>query len=245
MAFVGTIAGLGCGSRTSALDSDAYGVGGSSSASSGIGGGSSGAGGKAGGQAGTRATAGAPNQPTPTATQCAQYCSGYATTCAQKLKGQNCQQVCAAEIDGFGTACQALGLAAIQCLTPFFNAGNISCDVATNNGLRQCGTTLTNFKSCEGGNQSTPAPAPTPVPTPTSAPTSSDPLACPNMGTYDANSCEYFFTCPEGGYTTICQPTPDGTAAYCTCYHGVQSAAGNMPLDFSVDCYVATSLCPK
>ena len=240
MAFVGTVAGLGCGGRTSVLDIDAYGVAGAGVAS----GGSFSAGGRpsgAGGKAGTGATAGAPNQPAPTATQCAQYCSGYATTCAQKLNGQNCQQLCAAEIDGFGVTCQALGLAAIQCLAPFFKAGNLSCDVATNNALAQCGATLANFKSCETGNKSAPTPVPAPVPVPT--PTPSDPLTCPYMGGADANSCKYAFNCPDGAYTTICQPTPDGTASSCTCYHDAQKSGSNMPRDLSVACYVAVSLC--
>lgn len=234
----GVIAMMGCGGRTSMLELEGYELGGSSF------GGSSVTGGRATGTAGTTSTAGTTPIPTAgapstaTMSQCAQYCSGYAKTCAKDLKGQDCQRVCQAEIDGFGAKCQMLGLAAIKCLTPFFQPGNGSCEAATSRGLAQCGTALANFKTCETGK-----PTPTPTPTPTPAP--QDPTTCPNMGAISPGSCDMSFACADGLYRTTCDQAFDGGSTHCFCYHDNTGWMGTVPTrDYSVACYLAASQCP-
>jgi hypothetical protein len=222
----GMIAMMGCGGRTSMLDTEGYELGGSVGV-----GGSFTSGGKATGTAGTMLLPSAGRPSSPTTDQCAQYCGGYAKTCAKELKGQDCQRVCQTEIDGFGATCQVLGIAAIQCLTPFFQPGSGSCEAATSRGLVQCGSYLTNFKSCETG-------TPTPTPTPT------DPTNCPNMGGISPNSCDVVFACAGGTYQTNCSVSPDRAGAHCYCYHGDVGWMGDVPTsDSSVACYLAASQC--
>lgn len=226
----GMIAMMGCGGRTSMLDAEAYELGGSGF------GGSFTSGGKATGTAGTLLLPSAGRPSNPTTDQCAQYCSGYAKTCAKDLKGQDCQQVCQTEIDGFGAKCQVLGITAIKCLTPFFQPGNGSCEAATSRGLAQCGSELADFKSCETG---MPIPIPTPTPTPT------DPTTCPNMGGISPSSCDVVFACAQGTYRTSCSVSPNGIAAHCYCYHDDTGWMGEVPTsDSSVACYLAASHCP-
>ena len=226
----GVIAMVGCGSRTSMLDLEGYELAGGSS------GGSSTTGGKPAGTAGTMLTPGAGAPSSPTATQCAQYCSGYAKTCAKALKGQDCLRVCENEIDGFGPKCQVLGINAIKCLAPFFQLGNgSSCDAATNNGLAQCGADLANFKSCETG---------TPIPTPTPTPTV-DPTTCPSMTNVSPNSCEGAFACADGLYRTVCDQSYDAVSTHCFCYHNDTGWMGEVATrDYGVACYLAASQCP-
>jgi hypothetical protein len=232
------------------LDPEAYdesGFGGSSNFSGGkasfggkpsFGGNSSATAGRPTGTAGTQASAGAPS--TPTTTQCAAYCSGYAATCAKELKGQDCQLVCQAEIDGYGPKCQKLGLAAIKCLTPFFKGGGGDCDTTTSKGLTQCGNKLADFKNCETGGAPVPTPTPTPTPTP-----GFDPATCPNMGGVSPNSCNAVFACAQGNYETSCFPTPDGKATHCYCLHNGVNIMGDMPpTDFAKACYIAAQWCP-
>jgi hypothetical protein len=238
----GMIAVMGCGGRTSMLELEGYELAGASA------GGSSSIAGTATATAGTQPipSAGAPS--TPTTTQCAQYCSGYAKTCALELKGQDCQQVCQAEIDAFGAKCQSLGLSALQCLTPFFRPGIGSCDAATNLGLARCGTELANFKSCETGMPlPTPTPTPVPNPTPTPMPTpNTDPATCASMGSITPNSCDLVFGCAQGTYRASCGTSADGAYTQCYCFGNDGSFMSQMPVtDYGVACYVAVSQCPR
>jgi hypothetical protein len=228
----GMIAMMGCGGRTSMLDAEAYELGGSGF------GGSFTSGGKATGTAGTLLLPSAGRPGNPTMDQCALYCNGYAKTCASELKGQDCQRVCQAEIDGFGAKCQVLGITAIECLTPFFQPGNGSCETATTRGLALCGDQLADFKSCETG---TPTPNPNPNPTPTPV----DRTTCPNMGGISPGSCDVVFACLEGTYRTSCSVSPDGRGAHCFCYAADTGWMGEVPTsDSSVACYLAVSQCP-
>jgi len=233
---------MGCGGRTSMLELEGYELAGASS------GGSSSTAGKATGTAGAQPipSAGAPS--TATTTECARYCSGYAKTCAQELKGQDCQQVCQAEIDGSGETCPLLGIWAIKCLTPFFQPGNGSCETATKRGLAQCGSELANFKSCDTG---MPLPTPTPMPTPNPAPTpmptpNTDPATCANMGSITPNSCDLVFGCAQGTYRASCGTSADGAFTQCYCFGNDGSVMSQMPVtDYAVACYVAVSQCPR
>jgi hypothetical protein len=237
----GMIAVMGCGGRTSMLELEGYELAGASS------GGSSPTGGKATGTAGAQPipSAGAPS--TPTTTQCAQYCSGYAKACAKELKGQDCQQVCEAEMDAFGAKCQSLGLSALQCLTPFFEPRGGTCETATNISLALCATELTNFKSCQTG-MPLPTPTPTPVPNPKPTPPTpnADPATCASMGSITPNSCDLVFGCAQGTYRASCGTSADGAFTRCYCFSDDGSFMSEMPVtDYTVACYVAVAQCPR
>jgi hypothetical protein len=209
------------------LELEGYEVGGSS-----FGGSFTTTGGKAMGTAGTPLLPSAGRPSTPTIDQCAQYCSGYAKTCAQELNGRDCERVCEAEMDGFGAKCQVLGLSAIQCLTPFFRPGSGSCDAATRRGLAGCGSALANFKACE-----------TNTPTPMLDP--ADPSTCPSMGGISPASCDVTFACSRRVYRTGCSLSTDRARAHCFCDAGDSGFAGDIETnDLSLACALAALQCP-
>jgi hypothetical protein len=225
---VGILAMMGCGSRTSMLELEGYELGGSSF------GGSFTTGGQAMGTAGTLLVpaAGAPS--TPTTDPCAQYCSGYAKTCANELKGRDCRAVCQAEIDGSGS-CQVLGISAIQCLTPFFQPGNGSCEAATSRGLAQCGNALANFKTCTTG---------APMLTPPPPPDLTDPTTCPSMGVTSPGSCDIVFACSRSTYHVSCSLNPDIGGAHCYCSYDDLLWMDNVrTTDSALACVLAVSQC--
>jgi hypothetical protein len=226
VAAAGVMATTGCGSRTSMLELEGYELGGASF------GGSLATGGKATGTAGTLPSAGGPS--TPSTDRCAQYCNGYAKTCANELKG-DCQGLCQAEIDGFGAKCQVLGISALECLTPFFQPGNGSCDAATKRGLAQCGRAVANFTTCKPS-----------APTPTPMPDFMDPATCPSRGGVSPGACKMEFGCLQGIYQTSCSLAPDGASAHCYCHHDDTGWMGGVgTTDFSLACVLAASQCPR
>src|SRR5690349_22615978 len=140
-ALLGALLVVGCGSRTSMLDLEGFDEGFGGSSSSGGNAASRGGSGSKGGGTGRGGTgaAGAPSNmggkasttPSTPATQpCRQYCAGYSVTCAEELEDDNCQGLCEDELNGAQPTCEALGIEAVKCLTPFFTAGSGSCDAA-------------------------------------------------------------------------------------------------------------------
>lgn len=147
---------------------------------------------------------------------CNSYCPGYATQCAERLNGQNCEAACQAEINGFGVRCQQLGIQALGCLKPFFTVGGRNCDAAVNNALQTCGKIVADFQTCKG--------VTTPTPTmPTMPTTPKDVTQCGSSGSASPNSCQTTYVCPSGKFQVACMISGDGTA---TC--GCLSANGGM-----------------
>jgi len=231
-----------CGSRTSMLDQEAYttgfGTGGDRSVEPptlGNTGKPSAAGNGVGAKPGSSGTggAGAPGKPTPTTggkgggtgldpnsatTPCKQYCPGYSTDCANKLKpGQDCVASCEGEINGSGAACQKLGIAALNCLTPFFQPG-LSCDVAINQGLGKCGQLVSAFQTCTGPTTTPTMPGQPPTPTPVPMPTPNPPFGCiVNALSIDPSNCKAALTCSSGAVEIFCTPTPQPNIKNCGC----------------------------
>jgi hypothetical protein len=263
-ALLGALLVGGCGSRTSMLDLEGFddGFGGSlSSGGNGSkgGGASRGGSGSKGGSIGRGGTgaAGAPSNiggkasttPNTPATQpCRQYCAGYSVTCAEELESDNCQGLCEEELNAAPPACEALGIEAVKCLTPFFRAGSGSCEAATSRGLMQCGATLAKFKMCSGATTMPPDPGPGPGPGPgprPPGPGTNEPASCANMGTVSPTFCQISYACATGLYDISCETNPDGRAAHCSCYRG----DGVMVFDLSLlpsssACYQAFKYCP-
>lgn len=235
-----------CGSRTSTLDQEAYttgfGSGGDPSVQPpplGSAGKPSSAGNGVGAKPGSSGTGGggAPGKPTVTTggkgggngldpnsatTPCKQYCPGYSTDCASRLTpGQDCVASCEGEINGSGATCQKLGIAALNCLTPFFQPG-LSCDVAINQGLGKCGQMVSAFQTCKGPT-TTPTPTmpsqpPTPVPTPVPRPVPSPPAGCVvNALSIDPSTCKAALTCSNGTVEIFCTPTAQANIKSCGC----------------------------
>jgi hypothetical protein len=224
--------GFGCGSRTSMLDPDVYGVGTENVGSGGTNNndptpiGSAGKKPSGGGVIGNGgATSSTGNKggasgvdPSLASTPCQQYCPGYSSQCPKLLKGQDCTYTCQAELNGYGPNCQALGIQAINCLAPFFSPKGGACDPAVNRALTLCSGIVTAFTSCKGG--ASPG-TPTPTPTPAGTPARIDVTSCPTMGDVGGPSpeCKMLFSCPNGSYETYCarnQQNPSLTD--CTCW---------------------------
>jgi hypothetical protein len=180
---------------------------------------------------------------TPATEPCKRYCSGYSVTCAQELEDDNCQLLCEDELNAATPACEALGIEAVKCLTPFFQPGNGNCESATNRGLVQCGATLAKFKMCSGANPMPPGPGPGPAPDPD--PGIEDPATCTKMGTVSPPWCQVTFACAKGLYDISCETNPDGGAAHCTCYRGDRVMIFDLSLrPSSSACYQAFPYCP-
>ena len=224
-AAVAVLAPLGtaCGSRTSMLDSDAYGsdsegvvgVAGSANAPGSGTAGKSTNGTGAPGRAGSSSTTpagGAANSldPTLALSPCQQYCPGYGTQCKPRLEGKECLSTCQGELNGYGTSCQTLGINALLCLTPFFSANGGDCNAAVNRALAQCGMIVAAFDSCKKGvsGSSTPSTPSKPI---------SALASCPRSGGGDATSCVQAFACNEGSYVTFCSLPPGSMLLDCGC----------------------------
>lgn len=246
---------VACGSRSSMLELEGFddGFGGSTSraGSSSKGGSTSRAGSSSKGGSTGRGGTGAAGTPsgiggkvsttprTPATLPCEQYCAGYSVTCAQELEDDNCQGLCEDELNSASPSCSALGLEAVQCLTPFFRAGSGSCDAATSRGLVQCGATLAKFKTCSGATMTPPGPGPGP------APGTNEPASCPNMGTVSPVDCQVTFACASGLYDVHCSDAPEAGVMYCSCYTGDEGTSFPMirtPLASA--CMDAFKFCP-
>jgi hypothetical protein len=145
------------------LDGDLYGTGSSADPGGSSGGGTSG-GASSGGSGSLVPSAGggnlnlpgsgghAGNPSTPTAavlSSCATYCPRYGTQCVARLGGQYCNSACVSEMTSFGATCQALGLKALACLTPFFTVNGAACDAAVRNALGKCAKEVNAFNTCK------------------------------------------------------------------------------------------------
>ena len=248
VATVGILGSLGtaCGSRTSMLDSDAYdsngngivaAAGRANVPNAGTAGKSSNGTGLLGGAgSGSNNAGGAPASGVDTSlalTPCQQYCPGYGTQCKTRLDGQDCLSTCQGELNGFGPSCQMLGIAALQCLAPFFSANGGDCNSAVNHALANCGTIVAAFDSCKkqlGG--------------PTTPSKSRDAFAgCERTGGGDTRSCEESFSCFDGDYVTFCS-LPTGSMLFdCGCVSlSGRMGSGRLPPSGDL-CLDATVLC--
>ncbi len=237
---------LACGGRTSALEQEAYdpdqnpyggsSSGGSSSVPKAGSGSTPIAGSSTGGSVSTSASA----------PVCEKYCGGYAQKCAVRLEGRECFSTCLQEMTGFGARCEKLGLAALRCLTPFFDNVNLSCDVAVNQSLTKCAKQVEAFDDCKGipdepqpqpqpnpQPQPQPQPQPHPMPNPTPIPGS-----CGGMSTASFEYCYTAYACPEGVYSATCKLSMMSTYdCYCSYPNGAAQGftlGGNFaPCDYA------------
>jgi hypothetical protein len=221
----------GCGGRTSMLDPEAYAFssgGDGGGAAIGVAGKTMGGGSSIIGKGGAATSPGkgsASNvDPSLSVAPCQRYCPSYGTQCAARLHGQDCFDACQGEVNGSGSACQALGINSLRCLTPFFTIGGGNCDVAVNNALASCGMVVDAFEKCKMGGKpapAMPAPVPTPAPMPMPAPPPVvDVTTCASMGGDGGSmSCKQAFQCPDGFYETTCSLPPQMAGlAVCTCF---------------------------
>jgi hypothetical protein len=258
----------GCGSRTSMLDQEAYEVGSDGvvnggSSNGGKGNGASGAG--SSGHAGSPSTGSGGGSVSPSAgatgvggktggggavdpslasAPCANYCPGYGTECAARLKGSECLPTCLNELNSFGPACQSLGIQALTCLTPFFTPGGNQCDAAVGRALSKCSKIVKQFEACKKKASGGTAPSPT-TPSPTT-PTSPklDPTSCADGGNAAGPGfCLSTYNCQNGSYIVTCDISPMTMLASCTC----MSPAGNQMItvpDVADPCELAAHSCP-
>jgi hypothetical protein len=248
VAAVGILGSLGaaCGSRTSMLDPDAYdsngqGVVGAAGRANVPGNGTAGKSsngtgllGRAG--SGSTTPVGGPVNGVDTSlavTPCQQYCPGYSTQCKQRLEGQDCLSTCQGELNGFGPSCQTLGIAALNCLTPFFSARGGDCNSAVNHALAKCGTIVASFDSCKKHFDGSTPPA-----------RSREAFAgCERAGGGDSTGCNESFSCGNDNYVTFCS-LPTGSMLFeCGCLNATgQMASGRLPPSGNI-CLDATVLC--
>jgi hypothetical protein len=223
----GLLGGIGlvaaaCGSRTSALDPEAYEPGdddddGTAGKSVSSGGKSSGTGGKSiSGGGKLSGTGSAPGfDPSLAVQPCRQYCPGYGTQCRQRLNGQDCQTACEGEVNGAGQACQALGINALRCLTPFFTPGGLNCDAAVARGLANCGSVVDQFVKCKGGNATGGPTTPSMMP---AKPARDVNVACNTLvHTGSGTVCDAIFDCSDGPYLVHCDVNQVNMLSTCSC----------------------------
>lgn len=240
------VLGLGgtaaCGSRTSMLDPDAYSVGeGGSSNTSPLGNAgksSPGSGGRPIGAAGTTAAIGGSNSsgvdPSIAVGVCQQYCPGYSSQCQKRLKGQACIPTCQGELNNFGPVCQALGVKALSCLTPFFSRGGVDCDGAVNRALAQCSGIVTQFEECKKDFSASPG-----------NPSFNFISSCERSGgPMDDGNCAQIFNCTNGPYITLCNPSGSSSKQLqCSCVTpNGQTLEARLPASGD-PCLDATALC--
>ncbi len=239
---LGLVTVSGCGGRTSTLDPNAYGSGsenpgeyGGSSTSGGRpnSSGASGGGSVAVGGSGTPAGV----NPSLAVAPCSAYCPGYGTQCLASLNGQDCMTACQLEVNSFGERCQKLGIAALQCLAPFFTPNGANCDAAVARALTKCVQVVNEFQACKA---STP---PTPKPTMPSMP--SDAItSCPLSSMADSTNCTQLYACSDGVYFANCSYQPGNPSAACTCTVPNGSTSGsNFPNDGMQCARAARELC--
>lgn len=237
---------FGCGSRSSALETDIY-----DPAYSGAGGSSSVAGGSGGpAKAGSNASAGQSSLPTagtgsggasadpdPSFAACQKYCAAYAPKCPERLDDPDCVNACVREMSSHDASCRRHGLRTLKCLTPFFKKPELSCDSAVDQALVQCQKHVSAFAECKRGGA--PVPEPTePGPLPGPAPI---PATCPSIARGDSSTCFLEYNCPEGLYSVSCYAlmSPSDARSYsCTCYWpggagvGFTSPGASSPCDY-------------
>lgn len=137
---VGALALIGigaCGARTSIVDERyGFGEGGTPPAHVMSGG--------AAGQSGALAF-----DPSLATKPCNGYCQSYGKTCPDRLDpGQDCSASCEREVNSAGSQCQALGIAALECLAPFYQS--TGCWTNLTDGLNSCGDRVDSFEQCAG-----------------------------------------------------------------------------------------------
>lgn len=134
LALAGIVA---CGARSSIVDEQyGFGAGGSAAAAGSSGGapGNSGAGGF---------------DPNFASKRCGQYCQRYSSVCSDRLDpGQDCSAACERDLNGASSLCQALGIAALDCLAPFYARGD--CFQSVIDALSSCGERVDAFAQCAG-----------------------------------------------------------------------------------------------
>jgi hypothetical protein len=167
---------------------------------------------------------------------CQQYCPGYGTQCAKRLNGQQCLPTCQSELNGFGPACQTLGVSALRCLTPFFSPQGGDCNAAVNRALGTCGTIVNAFEDCKQGVSPTPMTTPTPI---------IDVGSCPSIGGGAADGgCHQFFSCGSGTFATLCSPSPMSQPLLdCSCVSPSGAHAAGLMSASPDACLNAAKLC--
>jgi hypothetical protein len=257
--LAGLLNTLGCGSRTSMLDPDAYdpgtdnvsgggsrtvdpppvGVAGKPStggSSVGIGGSSVATGGSSIATSGSSSTiqGGASGvDPSLSVQICQQYCPGYALQCGKRLNGQPCMPTCEAELDGSGPVCQSLGVQTLICLTPFFGATGEACEPAVNRALTACGAIAAAFTDCKAGGGKSGPKQPTPF----------DIASCKSAGSAaDPSDCKALFSCPNGQYETYCSTSQTGISD-CACISPNGSQTMGRFTQSTDVCFRAASVC--
>ena len=191
------VLGVGCGSRTSVLDVEAYASGGGSTAGS--------------GNANGDPNVADPQRSTPA---CASYCQGYKVKCAAELSGRDCMAICAGEVNGKGKECQSLGIEVLECLAPFFSASGPSrtCQAAQDDVSIACQSELGRFAQCAKPT-SMPMPNPGPRPDPGKAGLVDGCLAAVSTA---SDTCIRYYTCMDGSYLVECVSQLDGKFS-CAC----------------------------
>jgi hypothetical protein len=129
-------AAAGCGGRTGLGNEDSFASGGTPGVA---------------GATGVGATAGRQVQPEPSSASvtCTRYCQRYSVECPEELQGQDCVATCKQEFEG--TKCEREGLAALECLTPFFDDPNDpaeACGGATYRSRVHCRHELAALEKC-------------------------------------------------------------------------------------------------
>jgi hypothetical protein len=189
------------------LDPDAY-------SNEGLGGSSGNGGSRNASRGGSTPNAVDPQRSAPA---CASYCKGFQAQCASQLGGQDCLTACADEVNGNGKDCQTLGINALECLAPFFNAGgpNQSCDVSTSNGTAACSSQLSQFGACRPPDDR-PSSMPTPNPNPRPDPGAGVVDGCDESVASAPDMCIRFYSCTDGSYLLECVSQLDGRYS-CSC----------------------------
>jgi hypothetical protein len=215
---VGVVALMGCGSRTSMIDPDAYGTTGGTTSVSGSAGMPQGGGLVTGGApvnvaGGTQMPIGGKNavDPSLATVPCSKYCTGFAPLCPERLNGQECNSACAQEVNGFGKKCQGLGIKALNCLAPFFKAPANTCKLTVDQALVKCGSVVNKFQTCKD-------PDGVSEPDPTPDPPIVTPLNCPTMSSSGSDAqCFASHACPDGLYNVNCVRLDNGPTPSMSC----------------------------
>jgi hypothetical protein len=155
--------------------------------------------------------------PQRSAPACASYCKGFQAQCAGQLGGRDCLTACADEVNGNGKDCQALGIKALECLAPFFNASvpSQSCEASTSNGMVACSSQLSQFGACRPPGDR-PSPMPNPKPNPRPDPRAGLVDGCAESVASAPDMCIRFYSCSDGAYLLECVSQLDGRYS-CSC----------------------------
>lgn len=244
---VGLLGTAACGSRTSMLDPDGYGLtdgdSGGSSGGRGSGGtqssvGSAGKASKGGGLVGNSGATSTPSggastgvNPGLALTPCQQYCPAYGTQCKKRLDGKDCMATCQGELNSYGPSCQSMGIEALRCLTPFFTPNGNDCNGAVNKALSLCGPIVTAFDECKENVSSPSRPA-------------QEVFSCPRSGDGGRiNDCTSVYQCSNGPYIVFCSTAPN-MLLNCSCVPPNGSLSSATLAISSDPCFDAAKLCP-